>query len=80
MRQKSNATPASSETLVRNIRRATRKHYAPRDLVADAVQVLGEMERALPGMGAHHAAARERPAEASADEHRLTTVEYKAPI
>ena len=25
MRQKSNSTPASSETLVRNIRRATRK-------------------------------------------------------
>jgi hypothetical protein len=28
MRQKSNSTPASSETLVRNIRRATRKHHA----------------------------------------------------
>ena len=27
MRQKSNSTPASSETLVRNIRRATRKHH-----------------------------------------------------
>jgi hypothetical protein len=26
MRQKSNSTPASSEALVRNIRRATRKH------------------------------------------------------
>ena len=33
MRQKSNSTAASSETLVRNIRRATRKHHAtkPRD-------------------------------------------------
>src|SRR6202051_5224287 len=28
MRQKSNSTPAASETLVRNIRRATRKHHA----------------------------------------------------
>jgi transposase-like protein len=28
MRQKSNSTPASSETLVRNIRRATRKRHA----------------------------------------------------
>jgi hypothetical protein len=28
MRQKSNSSPASSETLVRNIRRATRKHVA----------------------------------------------------
>ena len=28
MRQKSNSTPASSETLVRNVRRATRKHHA----------------------------------------------------
>ncbi len=28
MRQKSNSTPAFSETLVRNIRRATRKHHA----------------------------------------------------
>ena len=27
MRQKSNSTPASSETLVRNIRRATRKEF-----------------------------------------------------
>jgi hypothetical protein len=29
MRQKSNATPASSETLVRNIRRATRSEVHP---------------------------------------------------
>jgi transposase len=28
MRQKSDSTPGSSETLVRNIRRATRKHHA----------------------------------------------------
>jgi hypothetical protein len=33
MRQKSNSTPASSETLVRNIRRATRKHHAVRTLI-----------------------------------------------
>ena len=28
MRQKSNSTPVTSEKLVRNIRRATRKHHA----------------------------------------------------
>jgi hypothetical protein len=28
MRQKSNSTPVRSEKLVRNIRRATRKHHA----------------------------------------------------
>ena len=33
MRQKSNSTPASSETLVRNIRRATRKHHAAEDKI-----------------------------------------------
>src|SRR5271156_5061132 len=33
MRQKSNATPASSETLVRNIRRATRKHHAAEEKI-----------------------------------------------
>ena len=33
MRQKSNSTPASSETLVRNIRRATRKHYSAEDKI-----------------------------------------------
>ena len=33
MRQKSNSTPASSETLVRNIRRATRKHPAAEEKI-----------------------------------------------
>ena len=33
MRQKSNFTPASSETLVRNIRRATRKHHAAEEKI-----------------------------------------------
>ena len=33
MRQKSNSTPASSETLVRNIRRATRKHHAAEEKI-----------------------------------------------
>src|SRR5260370_26366638 len=33
MRQKSNSTPASSETLVRNIRRATRKHHAAEEQI-----------------------------------------------
>ena len=33
MRQKSNSTPASSETLVCNIRRATRKHHAAEEKI-----------------------------------------------
>ena len=33
MRQKSNSTPASSETFVRNIRRATRKHHAAEEKI-----------------------------------------------
>ena len=33
MRRKSNSTPASSETLVRNIRRATRKHHAAEEKI-----------------------------------------------
>jgi hypothetical protein len=33
MRQKSNSTPASSMTLVRNIRRATRKHHATEEKI-----------------------------------------------
>ncbi len=33
MRQKSNSTPATSETLVRNIRRATRKHHAAEEKI-----------------------------------------------
>ena len=33
MRQKSNSTPASFETLVRNIRRATRKHHAAEEKI-----------------------------------------------
>ena len=33
MRQKSNSTPASSETLVRNVRRATRKYHAAEEKI-----------------------------------------------
>ena len=33
MRHKSNATPASSETLVRNIRRGSRKHHAAEEKI-----------------------------------------------
>jgi transposase len=33
MRQKSNSPPASSKTLVRNIRRATRKHHAAEEKI-----------------------------------------------
>jgi hypothetical protein len=38
MRQKSNSTPASSETLVRDIRRATRKHHTCRSSGPDALE------------------------------------------
>ena len=44
MRQKSNSTPASSETLVRNIRRATRKHHAAEEKIRTVLDGLrGEM-------------------------------------
>jgi transposase-like protein len=33
MRQKSNSTPVTSEKLVRNIRRATRKHHAAEEKI-----------------------------------------------
>ena len=33
MRQKSNSTPTSVQTLVRNIRRATRKHHAAEEKI-----------------------------------------------
>ena len=45
MRQKANSTPASSETLVRNIRRATRKHHAAEEkirIVLDGNGLRGE--------------------------------------
>jgi hypothetical protein len=45
------------------------------DLVADAVRILGEMEQALAGMEAHHAAAQEQPPEASVDEPKPAKVE-----
>jgi transposase-like protein len=44
MRQKSKSTPASSETLVRNIRRATRKHHAAEEKIRIVLDGLrGEM-------------------------------------
>jgi transposase len=33
MRQKSNSTPVTSENLVRDIRRATRKHHAAEEKI-----------------------------------------------
>ena len=45
----------------------------PPDLVT-AVRILGEMEQALARMEAHHAAAQERPPEASVDEPNPATV------
>ncbi len=48
MRQKSNSTAASSETLVRNIRRATRKHHAAEEKIriAGKRRLAGDMARA----------------------------------
>ena len=51
MRQKSNSTPASSETLVRDIRRATRKHHAAEEkirIVLDGPARRDINRRALP--------------------------------
>ena len=58
MRQKSNATPASSETLVRNIRRATRKHHAAEEkirIVLDGLRGVTrhKSERAISGSCYH---------------------------
>ena len=47
---------------------ARRERDGSPDLVADAVRILGEMEQALAQMEVHHAAAQERPPEASVDE------------
>ena len=53
MRQKSNSIPASSETLVRNIRRATRKHHAAEEKIREAGKrrLAGDTARAAsPGL------------------------------
>ena len=42
MRQKSNSAPASSETLVRNIRRVTRKHHAAEEKIRIVLDGLGD--------------------------------------
>ena len=47
MRQKSNSSPASSETLVRNIRRATRLVMAARSLDVDDVKLAVQQIEAL---------------------------------
>lgn len=46
MRQKSNTTSVTSENLVRNIRRATRKHHAPEEKIRIVLDGLrGETSR-----------------------------------
>jgi transposase len=51
MRQKSNSTPASSETLVRNIRRATRKRHAAEEKIRIVLDGLrGETSIAEPAL------------------------------
>jgi hypothetical protein len=45
------------------------------DLITDAVRILGEMEQALAAMEAHHAAAQERPPEASVDQPKPAKAE-----
>jgi len=50
------------------------------DLVADAVKVLTEMERALARMRAHYAKAQEHLAEVTVDEPSLVRVERDTPM
>ena len=50
------------------------------DLVADAVRMLAEMERALARMRAHHAKAQELLAEVTVDEPSLAKVERDTTI
>ena len=50
------------------------------DLVADAVRILGEMDRALARMEAHYAKAQEHLAEVTVDEPSLAKVERDAPM
>jgi len=50
------------------------------DLVADAVRILSEMERALARMEAHYAKAQEHLAEVTVDEPSLAKVEGDTPM
>jgi hypothetical protein len=50
------------------------------DLVADAVRMLAEMERALARMRAHYAKAHERLADVTIDESSLAKVERDTPM
>jgi hypothetical protein len=50
------------------------------DLVADAVRILGDMERALARMEAHHAKAQEHLAQVTVDEPSLAKVERDTPM
>jgi hypothetical protein len=49
-------------------------------LVAEAVRLLGDMERALARMEAHYAKAQERLAEVTVDEPSLAQVERDTPM
>jgi hypothetical protein len=50
------------------------------DLVADAVRILGEMNRALARMEAHYARAQEHLSEITVDEPSLAQVERDTPM
>ena len=50
------------------------------DLVADAVRMLGEMERALARMEAHYAKAQEHLVQVAVDEPTLANVERDTPM
>ena len=50
------------------------------DLVADAVRILGEMERVLAQMEAHYAAAQEHLVKATVDGPSLAKVEHDTPM
>ena len=66
------------ERQLRLIARHERDGYP--DLVADAIRILAEMERALARMRAHHAKAQEHLADVAVDEPSLAKVERDTPM
>ena len=57
MRQKSNSTPVTSENLVRNIRRATRKHHAAEEkirIVLEKYYLAGDLEAQIARFVEHY--------------------------
>jgi hypothetical protein len=66
------------ERQLRLIARHERDGYP--DLVADAIRILAEMERALARMRAHHVKAQKHLADVTVDEPSLAKVERDTPM